>query len=291
MHAEFQHIIQNFENFSYFYLNKQNIPSRELKQAISDSLLHAGKRMRVLLCYFSGISFGLSIEHLQHLALAVEMIHCYSLIHDDMPSMDNSSMRRGKPSCHIKFGEANAILIGDSLHSMAFQVLSDMNNLTGQQLKKILSLVAIYSGAHGMISGQYFDINADTNYITLPQLKEIYANKTGKMILASIILPFHLSNFCKDIITEKNLIRVSLDFGLAFQIQDDIFDICKDFVLPRKNKKFIHVSKPTYPKYLDIKSITLILKKLMSNVIDCLQKLEIDDPKGLVSVCQYIINT
>lgn len=199
----------------------QYLPPNELAlfSAIRYSTLNGGKRLRPLLVYTTAEMFGLTWENVDPIALAIEAIHCYSLIHDDLPAMDNDDLRRGKPTCHKAFNEATAILAGDALLTFAFEILSSDNLVSTQ----IIHLIAKAAGMNGMVRGQAQDLAAENQQLTLPQLCDIHQAKTGALITASI-LAGALASKKTTVVEEKALNDFGQAIGLAFQIQDDLLD-------------------------------------------------------------------
>lgn len=191
--------------------------SKPLHDAMYYAVLNGGKRLRPLFIYTLGIALGLSLENLDHAACAIELIHAYSLIHDDLPSMDNDDWRRGKPSCHKQFGEAMALLAGDSLQTLAFDVLLKAP-LQPIKIVKMLSILANAAGPWGMVAGQAMDFSGSdkSNAETTDSLK------TGALFIAAFQLPGIVANLSTDnLLTLK---RAGNNIGLAYQIQDDVCD-------------------------------------------------------------------
>ena len=289
MREKWQNINFKFEKFARFYINKQVIPSTRLKQAIIYSFLSGGKLIRALLSYTSGSCFYTSLENQNLSAIAIEAMHAYSLIHDDLPSMDNDSFRRGKLSCHIKFNESTAILAGDALQSLAFQALSETSNITIIQLQKALKLLSTHAGSQGMVSGQQLDIDARNKTVYIKYLKQIHSFKTGKIFKAAVLLPFYLSPSYLEKDTLKYLGNFAENIGLAFQIQDDILDYnTKDIEF----KEAINVSKISknvnFSEVIGTKKAISILGSLINNSKRNLLKIETHETKTLVEVIEYI---
>lgn len=205
-----------------FFNQKEN---SILKDACEYSLLNGGKRIRSLLIYAVGEDELIENKtHLDQLALSIELIHAYSLIHDDLPSMDDDSLRRGKPSCHIKFNEGQAILAGDALQSLAFEVLSNDNlNINDSIRIKIINILSRSIGMNGMALGQSIDIDTFNNNTTLKVLERLQELKTGALIEASCVIPYMLSNsFEKKY--QVSMANIGYYIGKIYQITDDILD-------------------------------------------------------------------
>lgn len=280
-------IIKDFEKFSDSYLNSIQSPSSKLIEAIKYSLLNGGKRIRAQFVYIIGEMFKVNYFECHKLAFAIESIHAYSLIHDDLPAMDNDSLRRGKPTSHIKFGEATAILAGDALQTLAFEVLQSLETSDIKNFKKINKYLASCSGIQGMVSGQQLDIEGENKPLALNELNTIHTNKTAKMFCASFILPFLLSSKKNDADIEIILSSLAISIGLCFQIKDDILDVTENSkTLGKTANKDASSQKSTYVSILglngakealikeleSINKYTSILKKLGFNCLN-LEKL------------------
>ncbi len=195
----------------------------DLHQAMRYSVLGGGKRLRALLAYATGIALNVDLKCLDQIAVALELVHTYSLIHDDLPSMDNAELRHNKLTCHKQFNEALAILTGDALQTLAFEILVSANQLISPD--KQLKLVQILSqalGTFGMAGGQALDLAAEGKRIDIAQLEMIHRLKTGALIIASINMPAIISN-CSEIQLNE-FVNFAQNIGIAFQIQDDILD-------------------------------------------------------------------
>lgn len=230
MHTErmdFETLLQEtalrFETFIIPYLNA--IPSLPLKKAMTYSALSGGKYLRPALVYATGYALHAAPENMDIPASAVELIHTYSLIHDDLPSMDNADLRRGKAACHKVFGENMAILAGDALQTLAFQILAEDHPLLSASTRvAMITVLTKASGPYGMAAGQAFDISLLNQNLTDDLLLQIYQLKTGALFSTCVDLGWICSN------NQDNIIREALKIfanhlGLAFQIQDDILDI------------------------------------------------------------------
>lgn len=209
---------------------QQNLPQKhrlplELHEAMHYSVMTPGKRIRPLLVYAAGHTFGAATEILDKPACAVEFIHVFSLIHDDLPAMDDDDLRRGQPTCHIKYGEAVAILAGDALQSLAFEVLCD-NDISKDMRLQMVKTLAGASGSHGMAGGQVMDLTATGKSLTLPELENLHIYKTGALIRSSVIMGAVAA--CCDARQLTHLDHYGKCIGLAFQIVDDILDITGD---------------------------------------------------------------
>jgi len=191
-------------------------PDMPLFSAMHYACLNGGKRLRPLLAYCSAEIFGAPWQIVDEIAVAIEFIHCYSLIHDDLPAMDNDDLRRGKPTCHKVYGDALAILAGDALLTLAFDVLSS-------QSTNFIKVISQAAGAHGMVKGQAIDLSAQHKSLTLEQITQMHHAKTGRLIAASVQCgALATGHATEDDLTE--LQKFGEAIGLSFQIQDDILD-------------------------------------------------------------------
>ena len=199
-------------------------PAEALFGAMRYSVFNGGKRLRPALCFAAAEAIAGSNINTCKVAAALEMIHAYSLIHDDLPAMDDDDLRRGKPTCHIKFGEATAILAGDALQSLAFQQLTELSDMPSNKVVELVSMLSMYAGCGGMVTGQAIDLAATGHTLDIGQLKTMHGHKTGALIEASVLMGAITAGAA----TEQQLSALR-DFaraiGLAFQIQDDILDV------------------------------------------------------------------
>lgn len=229
-------------------------PEHNLAEAIRYSVVGGGKRIRPVMVYAAGEALGASLDVLDTPACAVEMIHAYSLIHDDLPAMDDDDLRRGSPTCHKAFDEATAILAGDALQALAYEILADDKHtgLPEHQRLRMLTLLTQASGAHGMAGGQAIDLASVGKTLTLEQLEAMHRLKTGALIRASILL----GAMCKPNITheELNILdKYAHCIGLSFQIHDDILDVIGDTeTLGKPQGSDEDQQKPTYPAILGL---------------------------------------
>lgn len=227
------------------------MPAR-LVEAMRYSTLLGGKRIRPCLVYASAAALGADLQQADAAAAAVEFIHCYSLIHDDLPALDNDDLRRGKPTLHKAFDEATAILAGDALQSLALQLLSEATGLPSAIRLQMVSLLARNSGCDGMIAGQAIDLASVGKQLTLSELENMHQLKTGALIRASVELGA-LSAQCQDLAILAALREYAHCTGLAFQVQDDILDVISDTsVLGKTQGADIARNKPTYVSLLGL---------------------------------------
>jgi farnesyl diphosphate synthase len=223
------------------------VPQR-LHAAQRYSVLGAGKRIRPALAYATAETLGLPLERVDAAACAVELIHAYSLAHDDLPAMDDDDLRRGRPTCHKAFDEATAILAGDSLQVLAFKVLAGHPGLPNDGMRvRLIETLADASGTAGMAGGQALDLAAEGHSLTLPEIEQVHALKTGALIRAAILMAAHCSPHL-DSRGLESLGEFGTRVGLAFQVQDDILDIAGDAELLGKPLGSDEArAMPTYP--------------------------------------------
>lgn len=236
------------------WLNQLPHQQQPLIDAMRYGLLLGGKRARPFLVYITGQMLGCDLEVLDTPAAAVECIHAYSLIHDDLPAMDDDALRRGKPTCHIKFDEATAILTGDALQTLAFTILADGKLAPEAECNrvKMVSDLASASGASGMCMGQSLDLSAENRSISLDELKEIHRHKTGALMKSAIRLGA-LAAGEKGLEVLPQLDQYADAIGLAFQVQDDILDIISDTeTLGKPQGSDQELNKSTYPALLGL---------------------------------------
>ncbi len=227
--------------------------SNRLIEAMRYSSLNGGKRLRALLVYATGEALGVKLEQLDAPASAVEMIHAYSLVHDDMPMMDNDDLRRGQPTCHKKYDDATALLVGDALQSLAFETLCDIR-LTPIQQCQMIKTLAQQSGVLGMAGGQAIDLESVGKTITLDTLQAMHQLKTGALIRASVRLGA-LAFAPVNSLTLAKLDKYAQCIGLAFQVQDDVLDVIADTnTLGKTQGADLALNKPTYPALMGLAS-------------------------------------
>ena len=247
----------------------------DLHQAMRYSVLGGGKRVRATLVYASGQALGLDAEKLDGPACAVELIHAYSLIHDDLPAMDDDDLRRGKPTCHKQFNEAVAILAGDALQALAFHILAHDPSMIDDAAKRLemVDILARASGSRGMAGGQAIDLAAEGQQLDLAQLENMHIHKTGALIRASIGLG-GLSLADADAGHIAGLDHYAKCIGLAFQIQDDILDVISDTAtLGKAQGADIAREKSTYPALLGLDGAQQRARELYDEAIASLEPL------------------
>ena len=264
-----------------------------IDEAMRYSVLSDSKVIRPGLVMASGIlNNNLTEDSLITLACSVELIHTYSLIHDDLPSMDDDDMRRGKDSSHVRFGEANAILAGDALHDLAFELIASDEDMNDTAKINAVNILAKASGSKGMVLGQYLDIESEklNSNLKLDEIEKIHSLKTGKLIQASILMGQLESSL--DIKKQEMLYEFGSKIGLAFQIYDDILDETGDSSLLGKSiKSDIKNQKQTYVKVVGLDQSNYIANKLATQSIDILDKMELGEAiNNLKSLAEYMVN-
>ncbi len=270
----------------------QNSKDSTIRDAMKHSLMASGKRLRPILCIAAADTVGSHSDPTTlRTACAIEMIHTYSLIHDDLPAMDNDTLRRGQPTCHIKFDEATAILAGDALLTLAFEILSSVNAADTDRgalnRLRVINTIARAAGCNGMIEGQMQDIAAEGKVLGLADLKKMHRLKTGALIEASVISGTILGNGNRDQIEKlKNYAR---NIGLAFQITDDILNVEGDPDIMGKDVGTDQSrGKSTYPSILGMEKSKKFARKLVN---DALKVLDYFDNKAdpLRAIAHYIV--
>ena len=275
--------------------NLKNIIKSEslIDEAMRYSVLSESKVIRPGLVFASGLlNKNLTQASLINLASSVELIHTYSLIHDDLPCMDDDDLRRGKESSHVKYGEAHAILTGDALHDLAFEIIVLDRDMSDQNKVEAVSILAKASGASGMVLGQHLDVQSeklDSN-ISKNELARIHSLKTGKLIQASVLMGQINSNISND--KQKMLADFGSKIGLAFQIYDDILDETGiSSVIGKSAKSDLKNLKQTYVKVMGLKESEVLANDLASESINILEKIDLGkEMETLKLLAEYMVN-
>ncbi len=267
----------------------EHASAQRLQAAMDYSLFNGGKRVRPLLVYATAQAVNASIKNADFAAAAVEMIHGYSLVHDDLPAMDDDELRRGHPTCHIAFDEATAILAGDALQTQAFAILSQANEgLSAQQQLSMIQTLTQGSGLFGMAGGQALDLEAVDKKVDIVYLENMHKHKTGALITASVLMGAHCQAGVKQA-TLQILTQYSHAIGLAFQVQDDILDVISDTqTLGKTQGADIANNKPTYVSLLGLDGAQQKAKQLHETAIQVLEPLG-DCAARLRDIADYII--
>ncbi len=259
------------------YLNTLDNDALSLKEAMQYGLLLGGKRARPLLVYATGMALGQSQDKLDYAAAAVECIHAYSLIHDDMPEMDNDKLRRGHQTVHVKFGQTLALLAGDALQTLAFEILSDRKS--GLSDKAVASLTRILSskaGYLGMCGGQAIDLESEGKKLSYEQLRLLHSKKTGALIRAAVLMGAYSCDHISE--DEIHILDEYASWtGLAFQVWDDVLDVIGDTeVMGKTQGADINLDKSTYPALLGLEESKKFAAECADKAIAVLDKLSID---------------
>jgi farnesyl diphosphate synthase len=263
---------ERINNFLALQLDKLSINDDKLHQAMRYGLLIGGKRMRPYLAYITGEALGADLADLDGIAGALECIHAYSLLHDDLPAMDNDDLRRGQPTCHKAFDEATAILAGDSLQTLAFDILANHNFSKAIQPKqiKLIQQLVFASGYQGMCGGQALDLAATNQQIDLAKLEKLHLLKTGALLEASVLMGAE----CATQVTEKDkeaLKKYARLIGLAYQVQDDIIDITStEEQLGKPSGSDLAANKSTYPALLGLQGAQQKAENLFQQALQAL---------------------
>ena len=255
--------------------------------AMSYSALSKSKMIRAGLIFASGkINENISNNSLITLASAVELIHTYSLIHDDLPCMDDDDFRRGKESCHIKFGEANAVLAGDALQTLAYEMICNDIDLSPDQRVNAIKLISSACGKNGMVYGQFLDIENESKEINKETIENIHSLKTGKLIECAVMLGQIGNNKLQQ---NEILLKFSKKIGLAFQITDDILEVISDKETLGKNiNSDTKNQKSTYINVLGIDKATKRSKELSESAMLDISVLKLKEADMLVELAKYI---
>lgn len=272
---------KRINNFLTDKLNNLEVNDSKLLDAMHYGLLIGGKRMRPYLAYITGEAISAETTDIDAVAAAIECIHAYSLLHDDLPAMDDDDLRRGKPTCHKAFDEATAILAGDALQTLAFDILANHTFINHQrnsvaaatmQISLIQQLVSA-SGYQGMCGGQALDLAATDQLISIAQLKRLHLLKTGALLEAAVIMP----SFCSEEVTPKHR-QIFSEFaqliGLAYQVQDDIIDLTSsDEELGKPSGSDLEANKSTYPSLLGLQGAQQKAENLLQQALQALARL------------------
>lgn len=270
------------------FLPTLKTPPIQLHQAMHYAIFNGGKRIRAILCYLSGKIFSIPENQLDIIAAALECVHAYSLVHDDLPDMDDAPLRRGQPSCHKAFNNATAILAGDALQTQAFIILSEegqKQNITDKQITYLVKALALAIGSKGMAGGQMFDLNLTDHFFT-PNIENIvitYRLKTAALIKASLTMPLYLANL--NSFSFNNLANMAEQLGIAFQIQDDILDITQSSELLGKTAGIDEKNnKITYAHLQGLENARQEVDKIFEECLNILKKYG----SGATLLIQYI---
>jgi geranylgeranyl pyrophosphate synthase len=265
--------------------------TERLREAMRYSVLGAGKRLRPTLVYFTGGSLGAPLERLDIPAASVELIHVYSLVHDDLPAMDDDDLRRGRPTCHRAFDEGTAVLVGDALQALGFAVLAEgpMNGTSADARLEMIRVLARATGTAGMAGGQAVDLAAVGQTLSVAEIENMHRRKTGALIECSVLL----GALAAGVTGGRELAalqRFGADIGLAFQIQDDILDVAGDAALLGKatGADAAHL-KPTYPSAAGLPAARARARELRDGAIAALEPFG-GRTAALAELADFVVN-
>jgi farnesyl diphosphate synthase len=292
MRADFQSWVaarqSRFEDVLRELLPRAEIAPQRLHQAMRYAVLDGGKRVRPLLAFAAGELAGADVARVNIAAAAVELIHAYSLVHDDMPCMDDDVLRRGKPTCHVQYDEATALLVGDSLQTLAFQLLAEhrLSDDPQRQLEMI-RLLAVASGSRGMAGGQAIDLASVGKSLALPELEFMHIHKTGALIRAAVLLGAHCGSVSPAQL--DRLDRFGKLIGLAFQVVDDVLDCEADTAtLGKTAGKDADNGKPTYVSLLGLQDAREMAGRLHREALENLAEFG-DSAQRLRELADFIV--
>ncbi len=286
----FQHYQQRITTALDQCLPAGDVAPARLHEAIRYCVLAEGKRIRPVLVYATGAAMGVAEARLDPCACAVEIIHAYSLIHDDLPAMDDDALRRGRPTCHIQYDEATAILVGDALQGLAFEVLTSASDqgIAAAKCLQMITILAAASGSRGMAGGQAIDLYSVGQQLSLEELNTMHNHKTGALIKASV----QLGALCADNIGAEALAALGEyagHIGLAFQIHDDVLDIEADTAtLGKPQGSDQHNNKPTYPGLLGLAGAKQAARDMYRQAIQALAGFD-EKADSLRQLAAYIV--
>ena len=282
---------QRVEHALSHWLPSPDITPKKLHEAMRYATLNGGKRIRPVLVYATGNALEIAEQKLDGPACAVELIHAYSLVHDDLPAMDNDELRRGAPTCHIKFDEATAMLAGDALQSLAFHILANDDAMVDDPNRRLemIDTLALASGSRGMAGGQAIDLASVGTEPSIVELEHMHIHKTGALIRASVKLGA-LSQTNIDLDTLDKLDHYAKCIGLAFQIRDDILDVESDTeTLGKTPGADAARNKPTYPSLIGLSKSKDMAEDLISQALDSVSQLG-KNADFLRDIARYIID-
>ncbi len=260
---------------------------KTLHEAMRYSVLGGGKRIRPALVYATGEALSINLDSLDNAACAVELMHCYSLIHDDLPAMDDDDLRRGRPTCHKAFDEATAILAGDAIQALAFAMLASDNTSYKQRVHMIQQL-AKSSGSLGMAGGQAIDLASVNKQLNEDEIITMHTLKTAALIQASVLMAV-ISSDMNNPETFAHFAHFTEKVGLAFQIRDDILDIQADTVtLGKPQGSDAAQNKPTYPSIVGVEQAENTANNLLQAALNEIEHLD-DRAKNLRSISKYMV--
>ncbi len=289
--SQLQYYQRRIEKVLDSVLPEGKLNPQHLHKAMRYSVLDGGKRVRPLLVYAAGEALGVDCKVLDIPAAAIELIHVYSLIHDDLPSMDDDDLRRGKPTCHKAFDEATAILAGDALQALSSHLLAHSSTLdvSTKQRLKLIEILTHASGSRGMAGGQAIDLESTGRMLSRPELENMHIHKTGALIRSCVLMAIECSDHCSE--EQRNqLDHFSKCVGLAFQVRDDILDIESDTeTLGKTQGADVASNKATYPAILGMENARQKAIDLHTEAISQLDSFG-ESADKLRNIADFIIN-
>jgi len=270
------------------YLPKASTKPATLHKAMRYSLFAGGKRLRPILCLAAAEACHGNIANALPLACAVECIHTYSLVHDDLPSMDNDDFRRGRPTCHKVFGDGIAVLAGDALLTIAFEIVSTAKPAPRYDISILLREIAVAAGSQRLIAGQVADLEAEGKRVTRDQLRFIHENKTAAMLKSSVRLGAMSAN--ADARKLSGITQFGERLGLAFQVIDDILDVTQTSeILGKSAGKDVAAKKATYPAAIGLEKSRAEARRLTRQAHDALSVFRGGDAEALHALANYLL--
>jgi farnesyl diphosphate synthase len=258
------------------FLPRADEKPERLHEAMRYACLNGGKRIRAMLTYSAGITLGGTLTDLDVPASAVEMIHAYSLVHDDLPAMDDDDLRRGRPTCHVAYDEATAILAGDALQTRAFEILASHPGVDGERRLRMISTLAEAAGSRGMVGGQVMDMAGENRALGLGELQTMHRAKTGALITAAVVL----GGLAVPGVDEPTLAayeRFGREVGMAFQIVDDVLDETGDTVtLGKRAGADRQAGKSTYPAAIGLDESRRLVREHRERALEALDTVPAD---------------
>ena len=269
-------------------IDSQTVTDPKLLAAIKHGALLGGKRIRPFLVYAIGDMLSIPLKKLDSSAAAIECVHAYSLIHDDLPAMDDDALRRGQPTVHVAFDEATAVLAGDALQALAFEVMCEpIDGIAPRQNLAMVRALAKASGYSGMCGGQAMDLSATNKQIDLATLTQLHKLKTGALIRCAVELPMIAAQVSQE--EQTLLIEFADAIGLAFQVQDDVLDIISSTEeLGKPQGSDCESNKSTYPQLLGLAGAQATAKSLIEDALSALTKLPYNS-QLIAEFARYII--
>jgi len=270
------------------YLPKTSTKPVTLHKAMRYSLFAGGKRLRPILCLAAAEACRGNIDNALPLACAVECIHTYSLVHDDLPSMDNDDFRRGRPTCHKVFGDGIAVLAGDALLTIAFEIVSNAKPAPRYDISILLREIAVAAGSQRLIAGQVADLEAEGKRVKRDQLRFIHENKTAAMLKSSVRLGAMSAN--ADARKLSEITQFGERLGLAFQVIDDILDVTQTSeILGKSAGKDVAAKKATYPAVIGLEKSRGEARRLTRQAHDALSVFQEGDAEALHALANYLL--